>query len=324
MPAAAYIGRSMTDIFFIKTSSLGDIIHHLPAVSDARAHFRQARLTWLIEEMYAPLARLHPAVDEIIPVAWRRWRKAIGSVATWREISAQRRGLQARRYDAIVDTQGLIRTALMARSALGARHGYDRNSIREPLASMFYDVRHAVSRELHAIDRNRKLTGLALGYAPEGLANYGLDRAKLRTGNERYAVLLHGTARPEKEWPVANWIALARSLQQSGRPLILPWGNEAERARALHIADAAGARVADRLTLEQVWGLIAGAEFVVGGDTGLIHLAAALGVPLVAIFSGSDPGLTRPLGSGPVKVVGTKGKAPSAEEVSTAVNEILR
>ena len=314
----------MIDILFIKTSSLGDIIHHMPAVSDARAHFPQARLTWLIEEMYMPLARLHPAVDEIIPVAWRRWRSSVGSAATWREIGAQRRQLRARHYDGIVDTQGLIRTALMARSADGFRHGYDRNSIREPLASMFYDRRHAVSRDLHAIERNRRLSGLALGYVPEGAANYGLDRAKLGTGNERYAVLLHGTARPEKEWPVANWIALARSLQQSGRPLILPWGNEAERARALHIADAAGARIADRLTLEEIPRLIAGAEFVVGGDTGLVHLAAALGVPLVAIFSGSEPGLTRPLGSGPIKVVGTKGRVPSVEEVSTAVNEILR
>lgn len=312
----------MTDILFIKTSSLGDIIHHMPAVSDARAHFPQARLVWLVEEMYAPLARLHPAVDEIVSVAWRRWRKSIGSAATWREIGAQRRELKTRRYDAIVDTQGLIRTALMARGARGVRHGYDRNSIREPLASMFYDVRHAVSRELHAIDRNRRLTGLALGYAPEGAANYGLDRAKLRNGNERYAVLLHGTARPEKEWPVASWIALTKSIQQSGRALVVPWGNETERARALQIADATGARVADRLTLEEIARLIAGAELVIGGDTGLVHLAAAFGVPLVAIFSGSDPGLTRPIGSGSIKVVGMKGRAPSAEEVSAVVNEI--
>jgi heptosyltransferase I len=313
----------MTDILFIKTSSLGDIIHHMPAVTDARAHFPQARLTWLVEEMYVPLAGLHPALDEVVPVAWRRWRKAVGSAATWREIAAQRRELQARRYDAIVDTQGLIRTALMARSARGVRHGYDRNSIREPAASMFYDARHVVSRNLHAIERNRQLTGLALGYAPEGAANYGLDREKLRAGQERYGVLLHGTARREKEWAVSNWIALAKSLAKNGRPLLLPWGNEAERARAEQIADASTARLADRLTLEEVARLIAGAEFVVGGDTGLVHLAAAFGVPLAAIFSGSDPGLTRPIGSGPIKVVGAKGRAPSVEEVSAATNEIL-
>jgi heptosyltransferase-1 len=314
----------MTDILFIKTSSLGDIVHHMPALTDARAHFPNARLAWLVEEMYAPLARLHPAVDEIIPVAWRRWRKAIGSAATWREIRAKRRTIQARRYDAVIDTQGLIRTALTARSARGVRHGYNRNSIREPAASIFYDVRHAVSRDLHAIERNRRLVGLALGYGPQGAPDYGLGRVLPRTSGERYAVLLHGTARPEKEWPVANWIALAKVLRQGDSELVLPWGNEVERARAVQIAETTGGRVPDQLSLEEIARLIAGARLVVGGDTGLVHLAAAAGVPLVAVFSGSDPGLTRPIGSGPVKVLGAKGRAPTVEEVRAAAAEILR
>jgi heptosyltransferase-1 len=137
-------------------------------------------------------------------------------------------------------------------------------------------------------------------------------------------VLLHGTARSEKEWTVENWIALANSLRQGGRRLVLPWGNEAERSRAAQIADATGAQVVDRLTLEEAARLIAGAELVVGGDTGLVHLAAAFGVPLVAIFSGSDPGLSGPIGAGPIKVVGMKGRAPPFEEVHSAVTEILR
>ena len=317
-------GRSMTDILFIKTSSMGDIIHHMPAMSDARTHCPQARLVWMIEEMYAPLARLHPAVDEIIPVAWRRWRKNLSAGITWREIKAQREKLQARPYDAIIDTQGLIRTAVMARSARGVRHGYDRNSIREPLAAMFYDISHAVSRGLHAVERNRRLTGLALGYRPEGPPDYGLNRADLARSGERYALLLHGTARPEKEWPAANWIALAKSLQQSGRRLILPWGSGAEHGRAVAIAEASGAQVANQLTLEEAVRLVAGAEFVVGGDTGFIHLAAAFGVPVVAIFSGSDPGLSAPIGSGPIEVLGAKDRPPSADEVVAAVDKILR
>jgi heptosyltransferase-1 len=324
MAAAAYMssGRSMTDFLFIKTSSMGDIIHHMPALTDARTHFPQARLVWMIEEMYAPLARLHPAVDEVIPVAWRRWRKSLSAGTTWREIAAQRQKLQARAYDAVIDTQGLIRTAAMARSARGTRHGYDRNSIREPLAAMFYDVRHAVSRDLHAIERNRQLTGLALGYRPEGPPDYGFGRADVARSGERYAVLLHGTARPEKEWPVANWIALARSLQQSGRRLVLPWGSEAERVRAREIADSTGAQVADWLTLEEAARLIAGAEFVVGGDTGLIHLAAAFGVPLVAMFLCSDPALSGPIGTGRIEVLGAQGRSPSADEVVEAARKI--
>lgn len=315
----------MTEILFIKTSSLGDVIHHMPAVAESRAHFPQHRISWLVEEAYAPLVALHPGVDDIIPVAWRRWRKRLLAPQIWREIGDWRRRVGGKPFDAIVDTQGLIRTALMSRFANGVRHGYDSASIREPLASRFYDVRHAVSRQLHAIERNRRLTGLALGYAPSGTVNYGLDRVALRAGNERYAIFLHGTARPEKEWPAANWIALGKQLSGRGLELIVPWGNERERARALHIADAVpNARVPERLSVEQMARLIANAQCVVGGDTGFVHLAAAFGVPLVAIFSGTDPALTRPIGAGPVEVVGAKGVTPSVENVAGALEKVWR
>ena len=297
----------------------------MPAISEARAHLPQARFAWLVEEAYAPLVALHPAVGDVIPVAWRRWRHALAAPATWREIAASRKTLRASRYDAVVDTQGLIRSAVMAKSARGVRHGYDRDSIREPLASLFYDVRHKVSRDLHAIERNRILTGLALGYRPQGAPRYGLDRGQLRQGDERYAVLLHATARAEKEWPVASWIALGHALARHGIALLLPWGNDGERARALQIAGAVdGARVADRMPLDGMARLIAGADFVVGVDTGLLHVAAALGVPRVAIFYGSEPSLTRPVGPGPIEVVGAKSATPSVEQVQGALAEILR
>ena len=169
----------MADILFIKTSSLGDVIHHMPALVEARRRLPDARFAWVVEEAFAPLVRLHPAVDEVIPVASRRWRHALLSAATWREVRAFRRLVRSRAYDAVIDTQGLLRTAVIARLARGRRHGYDSASIREPLAARFYDVRHRVSRDLHAIDRNRILTGLALGYSPEGAIDFGLDRAAL-------------------------------------------------------------------------------------------------------------------------------------------------
>src|SRR5690349_1400873 len=169
----------MADILFIKTSSLGDVIHHMPALVEARRRLPDARLAWVVEEAFAPLVRLHPAVDEVIPVASRRWRHAVLSTATWREVRAFRRMVRSRAYDVVVDTQGLLRTAVIAQFARGRRHGYDSASIREPLAARFYDVRHRVSRDLHAIDRNRTLTGLALGYSPVGADAFGLDRAAL-------------------------------------------------------------------------------------------------------------------------------------------------
>src|SRR6266851_3955943 len=125
----------MSKILFIKTSSLGDVIHHMPAVTEARRWRRHAHFAWLVEEAFAPLVRLHPAVDEVIPVAWRRWRKSLFAPATLREIAGNLRGTRARRYADIVDSQGLLRSAIIARLARGRRHGYDRSSIREPLAA---------------------------------------------------------------------------------------------------------------------------------------------------------------------------------------------
>ena len=314
----------MAEILFIKTSSLGDVIHHMPALTEARAHLPEARFTWLVEEAYAPLVRLHPAVDAVIPVAWRRWRRSLYAPHTLGEITTGMRAIRAGRYDAIVDCQGLVRTAAMARLARGTRHGYDRASIREPLAAAFYDVRHSVSRSLHAVIRNRALTGLALGYAPQGAPDFGIDRARLAAPNGRYAVLLHSTARPEKEWPAENWIALGHALAARGLGLVLPWGTAAEHVRSDAIAAALPqARVPDRRPLDAVAGLIAGAELVVGVDTGLMHLAAALGVPLVAIFAGSQPVLTGPVGSGPIAVLGTHGAAPEAGEVIEAAIKML-
>src|SRR5436190_748385 len=133
----------MSDILFIKTSSLGDVIHHMPALTEARRRLPDARFAWVVEEAFAPLVRLHPAVSEVIPVALRRWRQAALAPATWGEAVRFTRALRARRYDAIVDTQGLaLKSAAIARLARGPRHGYDQDSIRERAATWLYDVRH--------------------------------------------------------------------------------------------------------------------------------------------------------------------------------------
>jgi heptosyltransferase-1 len=317
------VKADMSDILFIKTSSLGDVIHHMPALTEARQRLPGARFSWLVEEACAPLVRLHPVVDEVIPVAWRRWRKSLLSPATLSEIAENLRGIRARRYDDIVDSQGLLRSGIIARVARGRRHGYDSGSIREPLASAFYDIRHRVSRDLHAVERNRILSGLALGYVPQGAPDFGLERARFASAGPRYAVLLHATARASKEWPEANWIALGKSLADRGLDLVLPWGTPSERARSERLAAALPhCRAAARAPLDAVARLIAGAELVVGVDTGLMHLAAALSVPLVAIFAGSKPSLTGPVGGGPLAVVGAQGAAPTVDAVVEAVGVV--
>jgi heptosyltransferase-1 len=314
----------MPDVLFVKTSSLGDVIHQMPALTEARAKLPHARFTWVVEEAFAPLVRLHPAVDEVIEVASRRWRSVLHRPATWRDIADFASRLRARRHDRVIDTQGLIRTGIIARAARGQRHGYDAESVREKFATRCYDVQHSVSRGLHAVDRNRRLTGSALGYIPEGPLDYGLDRSRLAAGDSpAYTVLLHATARPEKEWPEARWTEFGAALAKS-HELIIPWGTPAERARSERLASVLpGARVPERQPLDAVARLIAGASLVVGVDTGLLHLAAALGVPLVGIFTASEPGLTGPAGSGPIEIVGGKGAAPAVAEVLQAARRTV-
>jgi len=315
----------MADILFIKTSSLGDVIHHMPALTEARKARPEARFTWLVEEAFAPLVRLHPAVSDVIPVAWRRWRKSLYAPATLSEIAGSLRAIRAQRYDLIVDSQGLLRSGITARLAHGRRHGYDAASIKEPLAAAFYDVRHTIGRDLHAVQRNRMLSGMALGFTPQGAPDFGLDRARFAAPGQRYAVLLHATARLEKQWLEAHWIAVGQALSGQGVDLVLPWGTQAECARSERIAAALPrARVPERAPLDAVARLIAGSQYVVGVDTGLLHLAAAFGVPLVAIFAGSKPSLTGPVGRGPITVLGTQGASPSVDDVNEAVKKLGR
>ncbi|MDQ8728431.1 lipopolysaccharide heptosyltransferase I [Bradyrhizobium sp. LHD-71] len=312
----------MDSILFIKTSSLGDVVHHMPAVTDARQRFPDAQIVWVVEEAFAPLVGLHPAVDAVIPVATRRWRKQFLKRETWREIRAFRARLRPAIFNRVIDAQGLIRSAILARAAQGQRHGYDAQSIKEPLASRFYDVRHRVSRALHAVERNRKLTGLSLGYQPTAAIDYGLIGAA--KSSDRYAMLLHGTSRVAKEWPEECWIELGRWLHGKGFECVLPWGDGVEKLRAERLCAAIpDSRVLERQPLDATAKVIAAASLVVGVDTGLLHLAAAYQVPLAGIYVSSDPGLTGPVGAGRIVIVTGVERAPVASEVIAGVEQLL-
>ena len=312
----------MPGILIIKTSSLGDVVHQFPAITDARRHRPDARIAWVVEEAFAPLAKLHPAVDEVIAVSTRRWRSQFLRSSTWSEISQFRARVGAVNAEKVVDTQGLIRSAMIARMANGEHHGYDASSIREPIASLFYDVKHKVARDQHAVTRNRMLTGLSLGYSPDAQIDYGLTTPAKSAGTP-YAILLHGTSRASKEWREADWIGTGKWLRQQGLDVLLPWGSEAERLRCKRLAAAIpGSRIIERQPLDATAKIISNASLAVGVDTGLLHLAAAYGVPLIAVFLATDPGLTGPVGSGSITVIGGKGSYPSFERVIEAAQKL--
>jgi heptosyltransferase-1 len=280
-------------------------------VSDVARAVPGAVIDWVVEAPFAGIAAMHPAVRRVIPVAVRRWRGAWWKPAVWSEIGEWRRALRRERYDAVIDTQSLFKSALIAAAALGRRHGLDRASARELLAPMFYDVRHSVPRAQHAVERNRQLAGKALGYHPGGAIDYGLRAPAASKSN--YAVLLTMTSRDDKLWPEERWIELARELRM---PTMLPWGSDAERSRAQRIAEAAGGTsIPRRLGIDELASLFVGAAAVVGLDTGLTHFAAALGVPTVGIYCGSDPALTGLYGAPRAMNAGAPGRPPGVGEV---------
>jgi heptosyltransferase-1 len=308
----------MRRILFVKTSSLGDVVHHLPALSDAARAFPDAEIDWVVEQPFAELPPLHPRVRRVIPVAVRRWRRAPWRRDVWREIGAFRQAAGLQSYDAVVDSQGLLKSALLGAAAHGVRHGMDFASAREPLAACFYDVRHGVPKGLHAVARNRALCAAALGYTVEGPPDYGLRvTAPVPLALPgRYAVFLTMSSRAAKLWPQAHWVELARAL---GMHVVLPWGSEPERLAAEAIAAAAGdATVPPRLSLSQLGALLAGAQRVAGVDTGLTHLAVAVGAPTVGIYCGSAPALTGLYGAARARNVGGRGASPGVREVMDA------
>lgn len=285
----------MRRLLFVKTSSLGDVVHNCPAVSDAARAWPEAVIDWVVEEPFADVAALHARVRRVIPVAVRRWRGALWSARTWREIAAFRRALRAERYDRVIDTQGLLKSALLARAARGERHGMDAASAREPLAARFYDVRHPVAKGQHAVERNRQLTAAALGAPPGGPCDYGLrvEGAPPLDLRAPYAVLLTMTSRADKLWPEERWAELGQRLADDGVRAVLPWGSAQEKARAERIAaKVRDAVVPPRMSVAQLARLLRGAKSVAGVDTGLTHLAAALDVPVVGIYLSTQARLT--------------------------------
>lgn len=317
----------MTPILLVKTSSLGDVIHNLPVATDIARHLPGAAIDWVVEESFAAIPRLHPAIQQVFPVAVRRWRKAALHPATWREIGAFRRQLQSRRYSTVLDTQGLIKSALITAFAHGERCGFDRASAREPLSARFYQHTYAVDRSLHAVERNRLLAAQAFGYTLDTPADYGISAPDLPLPWRppgRYAVLLHATSREDKLWQEESWIALGAWLAQKGIASVLPWGSTAEKARSERLARSfPGAVVPPAQSLGELAVLLGGAQVTVGVDTGLTHLAAALKTPTVALYCASQPGLTGVYATGFARNLGDAGAPPSLAATQAAVEEAL-
>jgi heptosyltransferase-1 len=279
-------------ILVVKTSSMGDLVHMLSALREASEQDSALRIDWVCEETFIDLPPLLPCVDQVIPVALRRWRRQGLSRATMAEIRAFVQRLRQTEYDCVIDAQGLLKSAWitrLARCRKGGRWGYDWGSAREPLASLILDHRVSAPAQWHAIERLRRLVTEALGFPQRGGIRTLEAVPPLDPSLQPMVLLLHGTSRAEKSWPTDHWISLGKMIAAKGYRLALPWGSESEHQQALAIAQAIGqqAEVLDRLSIRALAQYCQAARAVVGLDSGLMHLSVVLGRPTVALMTGA-------------------------------------
>ena len=290
------------NVCLVKTSSMGDVLHTLPALTDAQNALPDITFDWVVEENFAEIPRWHGAVKRVIPIALRRWRKQPFSAETQQTWKSYRALLQENQYDAVIDAQGLVKSAFFAtRLAKGTKYGYNRQCAREPLASFFYDHRFYVAYQQHAVERIRQLFALSLGYElPQTQGDYGIARHFTNYAVEKpYIVFIHATTRADKHWLEDEWKKTAEKLTALFDVEIrLPWGNEQEHQRAQRIANGLDkTTVLPKLTLTELADQIANAKAVISVDTGLAHLTAALDKPNITLYGATDP-----------KLIGTYGK----------------
>ncbi|MCQ8229548.1 lipopolysaccharide heptosyltransferase RfaC [Pantoea trifolii] len=318
-------------VLIVKTSSMGDVLHTLPALTDAMQAIPGIRFDWVVEENFAQIPAWHPAVDKVLPVAIRRWRKHWFGSQQREERVQFKRELQSRQYDVVLDAQGLIKSAaLVTRLAKGEKHGQDSRSAREPFASWWYDKRHEINKQQHAVERTRELFAKSLGYEkPTTQGDYAIAghfRSTLPDNAQPYLVFLHATTRDNKHWPESHWRELIELVQPTGLRVKLPWGAEHEHQRAQRLAEGfEHVEVLPKLTLEQVAQQLAGARAVVSVDTGLSHLTAALDRPNITLYGPTDPGLIGGYGKNQYVLRPAQGHSMAdiqATDVATMMKEI--
>lgn len=313
-------------VLLIKTSSMGDVIHTLPALTDAKAAIPGLQVDWVVEEGFADLARRHPAVNQVFPCALRRWRKHPFKARRSGEWDAFKSALQATQYDAVIDAQGLIKSAFITRLARGPKFGLDKYSAREGLSARVLDHPQAVAKGQHAILRVRQLFAQSLGYAlPAGAPDAGLPREHVPASLSQPATLVfcHGTTWGTKHYPEVFWQQLVGLACAEGHRVYLPWGNDDEKARADRLAaDFASAEVLPKMDLDALTDKLLSWDAFVAVDTGLAHLAAAAGMPGIALYGPTDPVLTGVLGARAQSLAADFPCAPCVQEKCTYRGEL--
>jgi heptosyltransferase-1 len=335
-------------ILLVKLSSLGDVLHNLPIVWDLRARLPEAQIDWVVEEGYVHL--LEPllskngfrGIDRIIPFGLRHWKKNLFKLATWKEFFAFRNTLQATTYDVLIETQGLLKSAIVCSlvkkssdAVIAGLANATEFSGYEPLARSFYNQSVQVPTQCHAVDRSRWVMCSALDwsliergdapqfYPPEFIAS--IPKTAVVGLRSPYVLCFHSTAREAKRWSSDSWIALGKDLSTRGYQVVFPWGNLSEKAISkLLAAQIPDALVPPAFSIEDAFSVIAGAALTVGVDTGLTHLSAVLDKSTVEIYCDSPRWKTEGYWSDRIANVGDIQNPPSVQEVLDVSLKLLQ
>lgn len=281
-------------VLIVKLSSLGDVVHTMPVVHDLLSAKPGVQIDWVVEPGFAPLVRRVDGVAEVIECALRRWSKRWWTAATRAEWRGFRARLQRERYDAVIDLQGLTKSAIIARMATltsgGASYGLaNRTDGASHEAPARWLVDHAIRVEprIHALDRGRALVARALGYTPHGAPEFGLRGAQAQASEAPTLVFVHGTSRDDKLWPEDHWIALGRCAIARGWRIALPHAGtpELERAQRLQRALGDAVEIWPSMGLDALVDRMGGTQGVIGVDSGLSHIAVALNLPHVQLYN---------------------------------------
>lgn len=311
-------------ILIVRSSSLGDLVFVLPAISDIAKHYPGATIDWVVEEAFAEIPSWHPAVNRVITISHRRWRKKWWSSEARSERAEFKKIVRQTKYDIVLDMQALMKSVWVVRQTLGERHGLDWKSARERIASLFYNKRHHVEFWQPAVIRQRELAALALGYSYEGPPDFALQAFTDGVEIQNYAVVMPSASRDDKLWPEEDWHAALDLLVEHGLELRVLAGNakEAERAAEL-VKKYPNVEFLVGLPLKEVAHQLAAARLMIGLDSGLTHLSAALGRPTIGIYCASTPVRTPLTGAGMTASLGDRGVPPSRDAVLLKLNQAL-
>lgn len=305
------------NVLIVKLTSMGDLIHALPAITDAKMHVPDIHFDWVADEAFADIPRMHPAIENVITTAHRRWKRK-----TWQSIKSGEfitlwKNIRKKKYDIVIDAQNNLKSAVIMSLTRGVRCGMDKHSTREKFADWVCNKTFSIPIDQHAINRQRQLFAKALGYpVPQTAPDFGIDVARLPALPirlpDRYLVFIHNTTWESKHWPESYWMELIHMAAKAGYHVVLPWGNAIEEARAQRLATAAPAHtiVLPRLSIPEQARMIAQSKGAVCVDTGLGHLTAALNIPAVHLYGPTDPALIGATGQHQVHLIAEYECAP--------------